>query len=145
MEKILDLDQQIWTLVTNVHLIKDSDQLLVKGNYFRATFDVVKHFLPKDLYKVASQLKPGNLVDLVSKDQTIGLVLMYAMVLFLAIEYISRFRDFQTKSKYVEFFRAERFQNWINSGYLKSTNLDVNELNRVFTGHRHNKASEHST
>lgn len=135
VEKIHDLDQQIWALVTNVHLIKGSDQLLEQGKYFTATFDVMKHFLPKDLFRIASQLKPENLSDLLSKNQNVGTVLMYAMILFLAIEYLSRFRDFNTKSKYTEFFRAERFQTWINAGHLKTIKLSPTDLEKLFRGH----------
>jgi len=134
IDRLPSVDQQIWALITNVHLIEDSILLLSAGTFFDITFEVLKHYIPVDLHHAASELKPSHLGELLRKNQNVGTVIMYGMILFLALEYLSRSKEFRTRSKFQKFFRKERFHTWLNAGHLTLGTSKQENLEQLFRG-----------
>jgi len=116
-------------------LIDNSELLLSKGNFFETTFEILKHYIPNDLYTTAKSIEPRHLGDLLKNNRNVGIVITYAMILFLTLEYLSRSRKFSTGSKFHEFFQTEKFQKWINTNYLNSTGYKLENLEQLFKGY----------
>lgn len=135
IEKLSTLDQQIWALLTNAQLIENSELLLTKGQFFDATFEILKHYIPADLYSSANTIRAHHLGDLIKKNHNVGTVITYGMLLFLSLEYLSRTRKFSTSSKFRDFFKTEKFQDWMKTGYLKSTGYKQENLEQLFKGY----------
>mgnify|MGYP001000910974 CR=1 FL=1 len=126
VRQMSDTDRQIWKYVQNFWLIPNSDQLLERGYFYNTTVLYLTNYIPKELSDTFNKFEVDNLVDLIKQNSEIGSYLMYAMMLFLGLEYYTRDsnHDLDVKLKFRQLFNYELFQKWkSNLPDLKSENL----------------------
>lgn len=111
------INREIWQLVQNFWLIPDSQKLIDNGHYYDTTFQFISGYIPEKLYLEANKLKVKNLTQLIEKDSDMGSNLMYAMMLFLSLEYYTRDHSciFDVKQKFRQLFNYQLFKEWENN------------------------------